>query len=222
MQKLACWCRRWAGCVITVLVRVIGIGAIGFGIVALLPGVGRSTSLLKGREADILLITFGVLVLYTYYTRKLANGPYEPVASFWLASVKQSYRVNFYIKSHCKRAMNCWCKLEVFYNGLVLSPDSFYAQSVPWYVQPLHTTNGGFDLEKILQKGGFMISEVAELELRTGKPKPQIHMKIRFGYGLPEKQTIWLDPIYYYYHASDQSLVLDVGAVERTESGIPR
>lgn len=219
VQERTCWCRKWANPVVSVFVRVIGVGAIGFGIGALLHGVICSTSLLKGHETDILLITFGVLVLYTYYTRKLANAPYEPVASFWLTGDKHSYRVNFHIHSQCKRAMDCWCKLEICCENVVLFPPRFYAKSFAWYVRPLQVAHGHFDLEKTLQKGNIMIAEVSELESRTGSPR--IHMKVLFGYGLPKKQTIWLDPIYYYYRVSNKSLVLDVGAAERTDCGIP-
>ena len=158
-------------------------------------------------------------MFYAYYTYRLARAPYDPVASFALHPRVRDGQVRFILRSHCERAMHCWCKVEIYCNGLVVSPPRFYNQDVPWYLQPRHREQGGFRLARTLQDNGIEYGQYADRERETGKP--QVHLKVRFGYSLPNRRIVWMEPIYYYYRTADDVVVLDVAGVEREECGIP-
>jgi len=208
------WMSQRVGRILVVLVHLGGLLAVVYGVVTLL-GWG---SLAEG-ESSVLLVTLGVLVFYAYYTYRLARAPYDPVASFSLRPRVRDGRVSFILRSHCKRAMHCWCEVEIYCNGLVVSPPRFYSQDVPWYLPPHHREQGGFHLVRTLQDNGIEYGQYADRERETGKP--QVHMKVRFGYGLPYGKVTWMEPIYYYYRTSDDRVILDVAGVDRAECGVP-
>lgn len=217
-RRLLHWVVRWARPCLAVLIQLMGLAAIVFGAVSLFGGTARATPL-EGHEVDVLFVTFGVLVFYAFHTYRLAKEPYNPIASFWLDPKPIARRVVFILRSHCKRAMDCWCKVEIHCKGVVVSPPRFYSQEVPWYLPPLHTERGNFSIDLTLRNGGIDWEDVRARELQTGRP--QIHIKVRFGYGLPNRQVTWLMPIYYYYRTADDRVVLDVAGVERTACGVP-
>ena len=64
LKALVRWFYRWAAPSGAILIRVVGVAAIVYGACALLGGATQSSPL-AGHEVDVLLVTFGVLVLYT-------------------------------------------------------------------------------------------------------------------------------------------------------------
>lgn len=207
--------------ILPALVHSLAIGFMVLGTVAFVLKEAKGVDLLGDLSAYALVLTFGSLVLYTYYTRRLAQADYEPLASFWLARGEENpLRINFMIDNHCKRPLDCWCEIEATVEKQRFALSGFYGKEYPFYVQPFLRANGNFNIEKnIVKRAGYNIEKLEEMESRTGM-KP-IHLKIMFGYGVRGGNIKWIAPVYYYFSVQEKKLVLDVGGAERQKCGIP-
>jgi hypothetical protein len=94
-----------------------------------------------------------------------------------------------------------------------------HLRALRWYTY--QQANGVFDVARdIAIAAGFTVDDLAANESKTGKAS--IHLKICFGYGPASVKPEWLAaPVYYYYRAAGRRLVLDVGAAERRDLGVP-
>lgn len=175
---------------------------------------------LEDSSSFALVLTLAFLVLYTYYTRQLARSDYEAIAGFWLtASDAKPDTVLFMIHNHCKRPLDCWSTVEVTVGGQSFKLRGFYGGEYPFFVQPHQTANSNLSIERdVVTHGGFSSRDLVRLEKEASRIP--IHLKISFGYGAAGEDTTWLPPAYYYYSLAQQKLVLDVGAAQRTKSGI--
>jgi hypothetical protein len=222
-QRLRRWRARAQKC-IPATIWFLALGLLGLAVAAFASAVGGVRSYLDLLSSFALIATFCVLMLYTLYTYRLAADSYRPLASFWLSAAgEKSTTVLFVIGNHCKRPLDCWCRLDATVVAVPhreITVPGFYKSEFPFYVQPFQNANGVFDIERdIANRAGLSLDDLVATEAQCGRAS--IHLKIRFGYGPTASEPEWLAPVYYYYSATLRRLVLDVGAVERSALKLP-
>ena len=170
--------------------------------------------LLDDISAFALILTLASLVLYTYYTRQLAQSDYDPLAGFWLSlDDENSDRVILSVSNHCRRALNCWTKIEVTIRDQAFYLNGFYGGERPMFLQPLQIAVSSFQIRKdIVEQCRVSIGTLAEYE-RVYQAVP-IHFRILFGYALAGRKIKWIPAAYYSYSLDQEKLALDIGGVE--------
>ena len=114
--------------IVFVILAVIALGLSLFG----------KTEALSHLGSFALLLTLGVLIIYTYYTYSLAKEAWTPSASIQLVGYQgDPYKFRFVLQSYCKQSLECWIKLNASINGKSLPSSGFFNAQTPFNLQPL-------------------------------------------------------------------------------------
>jgi hypothetical protein len=181
------------------------------GLVGFFLKIATGCNLLAEMSSLALIFTFAILILYTYYTYKIASEAWTPVASF---SMEQHpifpYTVNCQILSHSKFPLECWCNINPSVCGQNVRMEGFYGEESSWTLVPFIAGTGNFDISKILQKAGKTVQEMKQMA-GTVDVKEQLYFKIVFYYYPVGKKKAKISyPVQpYYFDFVRDALVLD-------------
>lgn len=147
-----------------------------------------------------LILTLAVLILYTYYTYKIASEAWIPVASFSMERGQTiPYDVSFTIWNHSKFSLECWCKLNPSVCGQNVEMEGFYGEKSSWTLLPFSAVRGHFEISRILEKVGRTIQEMKEMS-GTVDVKEQLYFRVVFYYyPVSRKRGKVSNPVQPYY-----------------------
>jgi hypothetical protein len=175
----------WLTCVVLCPV-VLGIGA---GVVWLL-----DSKTLQAITNVAVILTLGVLMVYTYYTYLLASDAWTPSASFTLTPYPNDpYHFAFLLQNHCKLSLQCWCNLHATVCGQPIALGGFYNGETSFDIQPFGVAMGHFDLSDILSRANRTLEEMKE-HATSRETKQQLYLNIEFWYNAVGSTTVVHNP----------------------------
>jgi hypothetical protein len=156
------------------------------------------------------VLTLGILIIYTYYTYLLAKYQIIPSASFELKQAHDDpYHFGLVMINHGKYPVECWCNLNATTRGEHLVYGGFYSGGESRFLKPRDTKMGHFRIDDLLMGTKYNIAEFKN-EATSDNFKQLLHLNIEFKY-CPvidkNKVTILNEP--YYFDFRDDLLKLD-------------
>ncbi|MGD0406011.1 MAG: hypothetical protein ABSB10_05095 [Candidatus Bathyarchaeia archaeon] len=173
--------------------------------------VATGCNLIADMASLALILTLATLILYTYYTYKIASEAWIPVASFSMQQSKPiPYFVSFEIRNHSKFSLECWCNINPSVCGQDVQMEGFYGARSSWTLPPYGAGAGHFEIPKILAKVGKTVQEMKQMA-GTVDVKDQLYFKVAFSfYPVGKKKSKVSLPIQpYYFDFVNTTLVLD-------------
>ena len=195
-------------CVLLIILLLVAI----FAVVAPYIGSYSQTNL----ESFALIITFGALLVYTYYTGVQAEWSIRPSASAAIIQITPgSSEIRFFIKSHTKLSLRCWCTLQLTIDGKnsEFFDEGFYGGKTPWDLQPYGDGCGQvYDIQNIVKNEGiFYVDLRKKVEDKPFPIKTMFQIKLNFRYHpIGSSHEVTNPSMVYYYDLKRDVLVLDV------------
>lgn len=181
------------------------------GLVGVFLRIVAGCNLLPDMASLALIFTLAILILYTYYTYKIASEAWIPVASF---NMEQNslfpYMVYFQIRNHSKFPLECWCNINPSLNGQSVQMEGFYGGKSSWVLVPFGAGTGHFEISKILEKVGKTVQDMKQMA-GINDVKKQLCFEVDFYYypvgKKKEKISYPVQP--YHFDFVHNALVLD-------------
>lgn len=156
------------------------------------------------------VLTLGILIIYTYYTYSLAKYQIIPSASFELKQAPDDpYHFGFIMMNHGTYPVECWCNLNATTRGVPLEYKGFYSGEESRFLKPKDTKMGHFRIDDLLMGTNYKIDKLKN-EATADNFKQLLHLNIEFKYyPVIDKNkviTLW-EP--YYFDFRDDLLKLD-------------
>jgi hypothetical protein len=181
------------------------------GLVGVFLRITTGCNLLSDMASIALIFTLAILILYTYYTYKIASEAWMPVASF---SMQQNepihYFVSFEVRNYSKFSLECWCNINPSVSGQDVQMEGFYGERSSWTLPPYGVGAGHFEIPKILAKVGKTPQDMKRTA-GIDDVKKQLYFKVAFHfYPVSKKKSKISLPIQtYYFDFVNEVLVLD-------------
>lgn len=192
---------------IAVMILLVGMGLIGLVLKAV-----TSCQILSDFSDFALILTLVVLLAYTYFTYLLAKDAWTLSSSFMLEPLPgDPYHFLFNINNPSKHTVNCWCNLHALVLDKPVSLGGFYNGEWPFIVQPMSGARGHFDIRGILERAGYVLEDIEDMENGTPTEK-LLTFDIEFWYHPSTNKNLIQRPPrqHYYFDFSRKIMVLAV------------
>lgn len=157
-----------------------------------------------------IILTLGVLIIYTYYTYLLAKYQIIPSASFGLVqSPDDPYHFAFIMSNQSKYPIKCWCNLNATTRGTNLLYKGFYSGDEPRLLQPEDRRTGHFRIKDLLTNSENKIY-LLKNEANEENYKQLLHLNVEFWYyPLIDENNVTTIRDPYYFDFRDNKLKPD-------------
>jgi len=156
------------------------------------------------------VLTLGIVIIYTYYAYLLARYQIVPSVSFELIQAPDDpYHFGFMMANPSKYPVKCWCNLNATTHGLSLKYKGFYSGDEPRLLQPECSRMGHFRINDLLANNQYKI-DLLKKEANDKNYKQLLHMNVEFWYSpLIDENIITTIRDPYYFDFRDDKLKLD-------------
>ena len=138
--------------------------------------------LLQSYASLALIFTLSAVIVYVFYTYRLAEEAWRPSANFAILPLPADpYHFLFLIQNHCKLSLKCWCNLNLSINNQAIPLEGFYGGKTSFNVQPYVTAQGHFDLREYLAIANLNINQMKGLVTNSNVTQ-QLRMNVQFWY----------------------------------------